>query len=99
MAISRTPKDAELYRRTDEVLHYLWDPCGISDAPEARNEYYGYLPSVYSLVHRGADAARLASFLTEIEGRHMGLSGNTERNQRIGQILVDLREHIHRDAA
>ena len=99
MAISRTPKEAELYRRTDEVLHYLWDPCGISDAPEARDEYYGYLPSVYSLLQQGADATRIASLLKEIEGKHMGLCGNTERNQRIGEILVDCREYINLGAA
>ena len=99
METNRSLKETELYRRTDEVLHYLWDPCGISDTPQARDEYYGYLPSVYSLLHQGADAAKIASLLTKIEGKHMGLSGNTDRNQRVGQLLVEWREHIQRDAA
>ena len=34
--------DEELYRRVDEVLHYLWDPIGVAGIPEARDEYYGY---------------------------------------------------------
>jgi hypothetical protein len=38
------PKDKELYRRIDEVVHYLWDPIGVSDVPEARDEYHSYLP-------------------------------------------------------
>ncbi|QOD90502.1 hypothetical protein H2514_09830 [Lysobacter sp. CW239] len=95
---NRSPKDHELYRRTDEVLHYLWDPCGISDAPQARDEYSSYLPSVYSLLHDGADAHKIASLLREIEGKYMGLSGNTARNQTIGTLLVEWREHIHGDA-
>jgi len=99
MEANRSPRDTELYRRTDEVLHYLWDPCGISDAPEARDEYYGYLPSVYSLLNQGANVAKIASFLSEIEGQRMGLSGGDDRNQRIAQLLVDWREHVQRGAA
>jgi hypothetical protein len=99
MEANRSPKDTELYHRIDEVLHYLWDPCGISDAPQARDEYYGYLPSVYSLLHQGADAGMIASLLTEIEGKYMGLSGNTARNQKVADLLVEWREHIRRDAA
>ena len=99
MEASKSPEDMELYRRTDEVLHYLWDPCGISDAPQARDEYYSYLPSVYSLLHQGANAAKIAAFLTEIEGKHMGLSGNIDRSQRIAETLVGWRDYIRGDAA
>lgn len=28
----------DLLIRINEVLYYLWDPVGISDIPEARNE-------------------------------------------------------------
>jgi len=34
-------QEKELYRRTDEILHYLWDPIGVSDTPQARDEYHG----------------------------------------------------------
>ena len=44
------PDQMELYRRVDEVLHYLWDPIGVAGAPEARDEYYSYLPHVFSLL-------------------------------------------------
>lgn len=45
----------ELYSRIDEVLHYVWDPIGISGVPEARDEYHSYLPVVFGKVKRGAD--------------------------------------------
>jgi hypothetical protein len=45
-----SPKDKERYKRTDEVLHYIWDPIGIAGAPEARYEYHSYLPHVFSLL-------------------------------------------------
>ena len=45
--------DMELYRATDEVLHYLWDPMGIAGAPGARDDYYTYLPKVYQQIKDG----------------------------------------------
>jgi hypothetical protein len=99
MEANRSSKEIELYRRIDEVLHYVWDPCSVSDAPQARDEYHSYLPSVYSLLHQGADAGRIAFLLTEIEGKHMGTSGDTARNQKVADLLVEWREHIRRGAA
>ena len=40
----------ELYRATDEVLHYIWDPIGVSHEPYARDEYWGYLPQVFKML-------------------------------------------------
>ena len=44
------PQQMELYRATDEVLHYIWDPIGVSDAPNARDEYSSYLPQVFKML-------------------------------------------------
>jgi hypothetical protein len=44
------PQELELYKRCDEVLHYLWDPIGVAGAPGARDEYRSYLPNVFALV-------------------------------------------------
>jgi hypothetical protein len=41
------PHQDELYRRTDEVLHYIWDPIGVAGVPEARDEYDSYLPHAF----------------------------------------------------
>ena len=49
------PKDEELYRRVDEVLHYILDPIGVSGIPQARDEYYSYLPGVFQLVKHNAE--------------------------------------------
>ena len=34
----------EFNRRSDEVLHYLWDPIGVAGTVMARDEYTGYVP-------------------------------------------------------
>ena len=57
-------KQKALYRRVDEVLHYVWDPIGISDTPEARNKYHGYLPRIFNLLIKGAHQTELAKKTT-----------------------------------
>ncbi|CAD6563044.1 hypothetical protein ACFQ3P_41525 [Paraburkholderia sabiae] len=42
--------ELELHRRVDEVLFYVWDPIGVANSPAARDEYYGYLPIVFSML-------------------------------------------------
>jgi len=89
-----SPKDLELYQRTDEVLHYLWDPCGVSDAPEARDEYFGYLPVVFNLLKNGAEADAIAKYLFSVETERMGATGNLDSLQKIDWLLVSWRERI-----
>lgn len=89
-----SPSDLELYRRCDEVLHYIWDPIGVSDAPPARDEYEGYLPHVFTLVRDGADAATIAQYLLSIETGAMGLSGAPDKARDTAELLLAWREQI-----
>jgi hypothetical protein len=88
MGTTLPPDEMELYRRVDEVLHYLWDPCGVSGAPQARDEYYGYLPEVFRLVKDGATAQEIAHHLAEIERTGMELDEDIARLEAIGETLV-----------
>jgi hypothetical protein len=71
---SFTEKERELFLRIDEVLHYVWDPIGVSRVPPARDEYSSYVPQVFSLVMKGADAVSIANHLASIAQDSMGLS-------------------------
>jgi hypothetical protein len=82
------PLDEELYRRTDEVLHYIWDPIGVSTAPEARDEYYSYLPQVFKLLKSEAGAESIAAYLTEVATQRMGLGENHKRDLEIAELLL-----------
>lgn len=91
------PKEMELYRRTDEILHYLWDPCSVMGAPEARDEYYSYLPLVFEMVQNKSTEQEIANFLEEIQVNRMGLSKSPEtfeRLLRIAEILIRSRNWI-----
>lgn len=96
-----SPEQAELYRRVDEVLHYMWDPIGVAGTPEARDEYHSYLPHVFSLLVHHAPESEIVSFLTKTETETMGLS-NSQRVQehaaKIVQILIRYRDVISKKA-
>jgi hypothetical protein len=88
LGIKLPPKEAELYRRVDEVLHYLWDPIGISDEPGARDEYDSHLPRVFKMVNEGAEAADIANYLDIVVKSDMGLKSNGEFSLRIADVLL-----------
>jgi len=49
------------------VLMAEWDPIGVSDIPEAADEYDSYIGGVYELLERGASEASICDYLRNIE--------------------------------
>jgi hypothetical protein len=91
------PKEMELYKRIDEILHYIWDPCGIEGALQARDEYNSYLPQVFQLVLKKSSQKKIADHLLEIEVNMMGFTETPERRNgllNIAEILLESREWI-----
>jgi hypothetical protein len=65
-----------------------WDPIGIGDAPEAQDEYDSLLSPVMHLLHDGASATDLASWLVgELDG-HFGLTPRPDREREFAAELV-----------
>jgi len=83
------PKEAELYRRVDEILHYKWDPIGISNEPGARDEYHSYLPKVYKLTQEANFTDKIADYLDEVVSENIGLNSNHEHSLEIAVIITD----------
>jgi hypothetical protein len=83
-----TPADMALYRAIDEVLHYIWDPIGSSDTPEARDEYHGYMPVVFSKVKEGHDAKSVAEHLHFIRTDRIGLSANLQADREVADLML-----------
>jgi hypothetical protein len=82
-------EEKELYRRVDEVLHYLWDPIGVSGIPLARNEYQSYVPQVLALLNENANTERIAVYLNEVATKRMGLRENADATLRVVAVLQD----------
>jgi hypothetical protein len=89
-----SPPDLALYRAVDEVLHYVWDPIGVSPVPRARDEHHGYLPQVFSMLRNGPDKRAIAAYLGKVSTDSMGLSANAKHDLRVAQILIDWKEAI-----
>jgi hypothetical protein len=49
------------------VLMAEWAPIGVSDIPEAADEYDSYIGGVYELLERGASAVNICDYLRNIE--------------------------------
>jgi len=87
----------ELICRVDEVLFYIWDPIGVKDVPEARDEYENYASHVFSLLNRNAGESVISTFLLKTETATMGLSksARAERHvQKVAKLLEEYRERL-----
>lgn len=73
------------------ILFQQWDPIGVSDIPEApRDEYSTYAQTILGMLANGDRAAAIASYLVNMEERHMGLTPNAARAQSVAQSLVHM---------
>jgi hypothetical protein len=89
MGTKLSPPDEELYRRVDEILHYIWDPIGISGYPRAPDEYNTYLPRVFGLLKENANAERIAEYLFEVSTERMGPNERRKKDLEVAAILLD----------
>jgi len=76
-----------LYRRCDEVLHYIWDPIGVAGTPEARDEYSAYLPQVFEMIRDETAEGDVAALLESIQAERMGLVASRERDDDTVEAL------------
>ncbi|GAB3796303.1 hypothetical protein GCM10028819_13650 [Spirosoma humi] len=89
-----TDKQNQLYTFIDELLWQEWDPIGINDCFEVRDEYSSYASQVFSLVIHGATAEELAQKLLSIEQETMGLLGNIEKNSELARKVIKAAEVV-----
>ena len=92
------PEQMELYRATDEVLHYIWDPIGVANVPNARDEYWGYLPQVFRMLVNYEPDAKIVEYLVTIETERMGLNSNKRKAEKVVEILNEHKEKISQNA-
>jgi len=85
----RSHKDIELYKRIDEVVHYLWDPAGIADIPSARDEYYDYLPGILQVVKEAETIESIKVYLSKLEAIQFGEELHDDICTEIAKILFN----------
>ena len=88
------PRELALYKRCDEVLQYIWDPIGVAGAPGARDEYEGYLPTVFKLLVDQEPAEKIEEYLMWVEADGMGMSANLEGVKNTVEVLLEWHEWL-----
>jgi hypothetical protein len=83
-----------LERRCEEVLHYVWDPIGVSHEPGARDEYSGYVPHLCALLRDGATQDDVAAYLDSAVGAAMGLEPDAGRAADAAALLIKWRDWL-----
>ena len=84
-----TNDQKKLYQIIDEILWKNWDPIGVNDIEDVRDEYQSYTPHIFSLTIQGADKIKIAEHLYKIETITMGMTGNKKHCEEIAQKIID----------
>jgi hypothetical protein len=80
-----------LQRAIREALLKEWDPIGVKDIPEARDEYSGYVGPVYELLRSGATEKEVFEYLWWTETDQMGLLGDRSATERFAHRLLEIK--------
>jgi hypothetical protein len=80
----------ELYNQIDEILWKFWDPIGVNDIEDIRDEYQSYTPQILNLKICGSDALTIAEKLNDIEKKRMGLAGNINNCLDVAKMIIKL---------
>jgi len=97
MPVIPTDSDFEtgLLRAVDEVLFYVWDPIGINNEPNARDEYYSYVPQVFEWLRADLPESEireeLMKYLTHVENNLINMGGNKEA---MVDRLLAIKDHL-----
>jgi len=73
-----------------EILLKEWDPIGISDSPEADDEYDSYVPYVSQMLRQGKTVDQIYEYLRWVEIERIGLDGDEVHSRNIAEKLEKL---------
>ncbi len=82
----------QYYEPVSLILLRDWDPIGVSDTPEAQDEYDGYVLLICGMLMRHDSRQRLVDYLWWAESEHMGMPGDRARTEEIADRLIRLRK-------
>ena len=68
-----------IFASVRDTLLNEWDPIGIRDVPQAKDEYDDYAAPIARLLVEGTSVAELSRYLLEIERDTLGLRGDPAR--------------------
>jgi hypothetical protein len=82
--------DRQLFDQIDRILWEDWDPIGLNKKGGPVDEYRGYVPSIISVLKKGADLQKIADSLNHHASVNMGLSAPFDHHEKIAVKLKAL---------
>ena len=79
--------DFKLFCRIDKILWKNWDPIGLFEYG-CRDEYYYYIPEMFTLATSGATTKELTDKLFHRATETIGVTDTQERNQEIAELIL-----------
>ncbi|HEV2799812.1 MAG TPA: hypothetical protein VGW12_04910 [Pyrinomonadaceae bacterium] len=87
----RNRRAKEIKESIGQILLRDWDPIGVSDVPEAQDEYDAYVGGVYRLLASGASEDEIIEHLYRIESDWMGMPAADREGLRVvARKLIEL---------
>jgi nitrate reductase alpha subunit len=71
-----------------QALLKEWDPIGVSDIPEAQDEYDSYVSAIYKMLISERPQHEIFDYLWWLETEHMGLIGDRQATERFADRLM-----------
>lgn len=85
-----TFSEKRIYEAIDEILWRDWDPIGINDNENIRDEYQGYTPHIFRLKMQGADEVKIANHLFELAWENMGMQSDMEHCKIVAHKIFEI---------
>ena len=85
------PEYKELYKAIDEILWNDWDPIGVNDDDDVRDEYQSYSLQICGLKIHGADQEAIAQKLFNFERDELGFNGSIEHCRQVAEKIINLK--------
>jgi hypothetical protein len=98
MMSERLDRARRYHEAIRDILLHEWDPIGVSDEPNAQDEYDSYIHEIHGMLIRHEPKYRLFDHLWWIETVAMGLFGNRSRTEMVADRLIELRGEIESGA-
>jgi hypothetical protein len=84
---------AVMQTRIREILLRQWDPIGVTDLPQAQDEYDSYVGEIANAIRARRPVSAVADQLLSIETARMGLPSDRGRALRVANALLHLLPH------
>ncbi len=79
-----------LWLAVRDALLNRWDPIGVRDAPQARDEYDSYVSPIFCMLIEEPSAEKIFNYLWYVQTELMGLSEDRAHSEAVSQFLITL---------